>query len=67
MIPKFLKSLQFIILLNFKDYSMQTKVRKVFLFFLLGDKGYPLLSYSMTLPKEGNHNLFEMLFNRKHK
>jgi hypothetical protein len=35
--------------------------------FLLGYKGYPLLSWLMTPTKEGNHNLPEMLYNRKHK
>ncbi len=42
------------------------KGQEGFLPFLLGNKGYPLLSWLMTLPKEGNHNLLEMLYNRKH-
>ncbi len=35
--------------------------------FMLRDKRYPLLSWLMTLPREGNYNLLEMLYNRKHK
>jgi hypothetical protein len=42
---------------------MQTKVKKVF----LGNKEYPLLSWLMTLHKEGDHNLLEMFYNREHK
>ncbi len=35
--------------------------------FLLGNKGYPLLSWLMMPHGEGDHNLFEMLYNEKHK
>ncbi len=43
------------------------KGQESFFPFLLGNKGYPLLSWLITLPKEGNHNLLEMLYKRKHK
>ncbi len=43
------------------------KDQEGFFSFLLGNKGYPLLSWLMTLPREGNHNLLEMLYNREHK
>jgi hypothetical protein len=36
--------------------------------YLLGDKGYSLLSWIMTPHKEGQqHSMLELLYNRKHK
>lgn len=36
--------------------------------YLLGDKGYPLINWTMTTFKEdGQHNILELLYNIKHK
>jgi hypothetical protein len=43
------------------------KGQEGFALFLLGDKRYPILSWLMMSHKEGDHNLLEMLYNRKHK
>ncbi len=38
-----------------------------FLPYLLGNKGYPLISWIMTFLKKGQHFVLELLYNMKHK
>jgi hypothetical protein len=52
---------------QFQGLFNANKSQEGFFPLMLGDKGYPLLFWLMTLPKEGNHNLLKMLYNRKHK
>lgn len=35
--------------------------------YLLKNKGYPILSWLMTLPNDGKKNILEILYNNKHK
>jgi hypothetical protein len=35
--------------------------------YLLGDKGYPLLSWLITSHKDGETNILEMFYNKKHR
>jgi len=52
---------------QFQGLFNEKKGEEGFVLFLLGNKGYPLLFWLMTPHGEGGHNLFEMLYNEKHK
>jgi hypothetical protein len=67
MTPRFLENLYFMLMLNNKDFLVQNKNQDGFVPYLLGDKGYPLLSLLMTSHRDGETNILEMFYNKKHR